>query len=138
MTAENLEVLALDSEKVFKEYPNLNFEQFESVDYHLTKAVIIIPDNGFFITNKECVYRISETVIDINDRKSITEYCSISLFNKNTRYEVELPVFQSHIEKLFTKKMNLKEFMAGRYNYNPRIMENTKNLLTHYLKSLPQ
>lgn len=129
MNSETLKVFVLDQEKIKSIWPELDFSQFKCID--LEKAVIKIADNGFFIVDTDCCFRISETVIEYPGNK-LNERSTITFLKKESdAHEIDLPIFETMLENLFTIEMSLKDFMGSCYNYNPRIMDNMRNLFKY-------
>lgn len=88
------------------------------------------PDGENCITDNECCYFIANKKF-INGELAITYECPVwvSVKTETGRTIGGSPVFYIDIPVIILKTMmeepiSLKEFMVGRYNYNPRIRRN--------------
>ena len=97
-----------------------------------TDAIFFHPFKSILLDNECCAGFLSKNegnwVVQIGIRKSTDTGKSLSV---PMSYESYLEISESELREnnLLKPKASLKDFMAGRYNYNPRIIGNMNELI---------
>lgn len=128
----DVEKLSADVTKNLQSNPKFKGEKYDlRTKLALIDGVTLATDNEacFYVdTHKGMdldVYRASKEIV--NDDGSTGR--SISMF-PTCGITIELPDLMKYIKR----KTNLAEFMGGRFQYNPRIIANTRDLLEYIEK----
>lgn len=135
-TPENIKVRPLDHAKVLKRI-YLHIPEKKNIQYNICDFAILMLTN--VAMNHDCVYEILSRRLNEKTGKT-TIYFDIPIQKSyKTRkgwkkkitpdFYLSLPVREIEL-KLCKKPITMLEYMGDRYNYNPRITENMKALLS--------
>ncbi len=101
-----------------------------------TNTVALVDDN--VVTDNECCYAFLDKKL-INEKVQHVYIAPIYVDIKTENGETHstTPTFYFDIPEdlfpiVFTESKSLKDFMVGRFNYNPRIKKNTQKFINAY------
>lgn len=127
--------LGLSLKKILPEFKDRN----DIIVVVPSDAIILCPEqDGFLLINADCCYQESETAFFNSRIQEIFRVgCKIKSFEKIGNVTHVEPVLSFTyitgsvgLVNIYTQKaVTLKEYMGSRYNYNPRIIKNMKELL---------
>ena len=126
LTAETLKVIPINKE-LLEQSVNSMMPKKDGTTYFLNEKIALVPDVNI-ATDNECIYEILEddkiefevfakTKTDTGYQMSLIPDRFISCTLDELKNDFSLP------------ELSLKEFMKGRYDYNPRIIGNTRDFL---------
>lgn len=134
-TSENLMVFPINRESIQNKILELNPNTPSNVKYELMGREAIVCDLNLIVDNECCYSILSKKLLNNNieytysfpvhiKKETDTGY-SISMFPS---FEVEFTLTEL-LTGYILPQLSLKEFMASRYEYNPRIKHNTRDFL---------
>ncbi len=130
-------VKPIDSEKIIhlikQILPNKKNQKYRIQNYAILKEPVAADENC--LCNNECIYFLIDNKLHNGSVKLV--YCVEVYINEKTktgeRYGM-LPAFLfdiplEEIKTMLLPECSLREYMQGRYNYNPRIIKNMKEFI---------
>ena len=149
MTAENIMVEPINREKLTK-FLNDNVGKNENQEFIIDKDSIFIHNDKSLLIDNECCAGELEKTFDRLSKKfewkvslGIRKYTETEAGRSTPMcYEGYIDFSESELrrEGLLHEKQTLKDFMGGRFGYNPRIENNTRQIeeiITEILQSKP-
>lgn len=136
MKAENLMVKSINQELLIKHITKLIPLQ-QDQEYMIEKSAFVLVDGKIInvVTDNECCYEILEKKLHNGMVQHVYEIgCRIKNL-KDGGYSFPMTVsfyFSISLDEVvefLNSEESLKDFIIGRYNYNPRISSNTQNFL---------
>lgn len=135
-TAETLMVKPLNTKLLSDEIMACMCYDPDKISVHIY-ALALVNDSNIFSDN-EAIYSYMAKAYNAATGKidymySVDIYIAEKLegggIKRNMYPEFQYFIWQSDFEKYLLPEVSLKEHMVGRYNYNPRIIQNTNDLL---------
>ena len=136
LNAETIQVVPFNQEKLSQHFSKF-IQLGENQSFIIDKDSVFISEKDSLLIDSECCAGHLDK--KVNPETKNIEWVATLGVRRSTKteegesfpmsYECYLDVYESEFPALTDDHTSLSEFMGGRYNYNPRIVSNTREIV---------